>query len=146
MKMDLGEIWRIGGLPTSPSNDRGEEEEECLRVLCRGEIGRVVETLVEDEGWRFELAKEERGSQREGIDSLVIEWIGGREGDLREFEEGFAEEVGPGEMGLENEGDWQVERREASQVQEEMEERERQGVERSRGEGNPDQGGWNDEW
>lgn len=141
--MSLDECWRVGGLPSSE-----EEGNECLRVLCEGEVGRIVEVLSENEEWTFGVSEEEG---REGMERLVIEWIGQREevitgakedgvgGDEREEEEKRFEG-----HEIERNGGWETERREASEIQEEMEEREREGVVRI--EGNPDQGGWNDEW
>lgn len=70
--MSLDECWRVGGLPS-----RSEEEgKECLRVLCEGEVGRIVEVLLENEEWTFRVSEEEG---REGMERLVIEWIGQRE-------------------------------------------------------------------
>jgi len=142
--MSLDECWRVGGLPS-----RSEEEgKECLRVICAGEVGRIVEVLLEEEDWGFEVREE----GEEGMERLVIEWIGQREevitgakedgvgGDEREEEEKRFEG-----HEIERNGGWETERREAGEIQEEMEEREREGVGRTM-EGNPDQGGWNDEW
>lgn len=84
--MVLSEIWRTGGLPSSRSQDHELEEEEvegtgrCLRELVGGEIGALINILLEEEtdqgsDWVFERVEVDRnGRSVQGIDALRIGW------------------------------------------------------------------------
>ncbi|GAA5957932.1 hypothetical protein JCM3765_006209 [Sporobolomyces pararoseus] len=83
--MVLSEIWRVGGLPSQPSQDQGYEGEGagmCLRELVGGEIGALINILLEDESaqgseWVFERVEVDRnGRSVQGIDALRIGWRG----------------------------------------------------------------------
>ncbi|GAA5931183.1 hypothetical protein JCM1841_003481 [Sporobolomyces salmonicolor] len=74
-ELTLADVWRLGG------RDKGRPS---LRELAGGEVGTVVEALVDADAhgggedregeWEFRLSVGRDGRKREGMDALLVRW------------------------------------------------------------------------
>ncbi|GAA5902363.1 uncharacterized protein JCM6883_001381 [Sporobolomyces salmoneus] len=146
----LSEIWRIGGLPSSTQD--GEGERMCLREMVGGEIGALIQILLdedEDEEWVFE-----RVENAQGLEALRIGWKNWegieRANGIESGEESGNEEGGEGlvfdglrENGFVGTTEWGTRARNET-ITPSISDRATAG---QNGDwGNPETGGWNDEW
>jgi len=189
--LNLSEIWRIGGLPSTTTEDspegRGHDNDDdyseektnggrkpCLREMVGGEIGTLINHLLDEDeqdgenDWIFErVEKDTNGRKAQGIEAMRIgwrRWEGRKEEELEEGEESERKGESDGlrfdgltENGAED--GWgrsiQEARLESSNRVETQTEGQSGTPAHSNGvvadfveevRGNPETGGWNDDW